>query len=300
MSTVKINGKSIELSRQEKVLFGKSGITKGDLVSYYQMIAPHMLPFMKNHPITMQRFPEGIKHEGFYQKDASDYFPSWLGTIPIEKKEGGKVNYVEVNNAAALVYLANQAVISFHTLLGTKNKLLYPDRLIFDLDPVKNDFKKVKQGAYILHDLLTSLSLNPYVMLTGSRGAHVIVFLKQVHTFDQVYSFATSCAHYLINKEPALFTLQMRVKERKAALFLDTLRNRWGAMAIAPYSVRPHEVAPVATPVSWQELKNITESQAFTIKTIGKRLKAKKDPWSHALKVKHTLSTAAKKLKTMS
>ena len=299
MSTIKIGGRSIELSRQEKVLFPKSGITKGDLVSYYQMIAPHMLPFIKNHPITLQRFPNGIAHEWFYQKDVPDYFPSWIPTIPIEKKEGGKVNYVQINNAAVLVYLANQAVVSFHTLLGTKNKLLYPDRLIFDLDPVKNDFKKVKEGAFALHDLLTSLSLDPHVMLTGSRGAHVIVFLKQVHTFEQVRAFANSCAHYLISKNPTLFTLEIRQKKRKAALFLDTLRNGFSAMAIAPYSVRPLEGAPIATPVLWQELKTIQESTAFNITTIAKRLKTKKDPWQHAFKVKYTLSAATKKLKTM-
>ena len=259
MSLIKIGGRSIELSRQEKVLFPKSHLTKGDLISYYQMIAPYMLPYMKNHPITLQRFPNGIADEWFYQKDVPDYFPPWIPTIPIEKKEGGKVNYVQINNVATLVYLANQAVISFHTLLGTKNKLLYPDRLIFDLDPVKNDFKKVKEGAYALHDLLTALSLDPQVMLTGSRGAHVIVFLKQVHTFDQVRTFASACAHYLISKNPTLFTLEMRHAKRKAALFLDTLRNGFSAMAIAPYSVRPLEHAPVATPVSWQELKTIQE-----------------------------------------
>jgi len=147
MSIIKINGHEIELSNEDKILFPKSGITKGDLIDYYQKIAPYLIPYITNHPLTMHRFPDGIDKEGFYQKEIGAYFPSWIKRKAIKRRSNEKVvTYVICNDHATLVYLANQATIVLHAWLSTANKLTYPDRMIFDLDPsVKNAWPQLKK-----------------------------------------------------------------------------------------------------------------------------------------------------------
>jgi len=149
---------TIELSNEDKILFPQSNITKGDLITYYEKIAPYMLPFLYNRPLSMQRFPEGIHHEGFFQKNVGDYFPAWIKTVKIKKKEGGSVEYVLCNNAATLVYLANQACVVFHPMLCTMPKMHTPRYLIFDLDPGKASFDCVRATAQQIKKYWTVLT----------------------------------------------------------------------------------------------------------------------------------------------
>ena len=189
MGTRKVGARTIETTHEDKILFPPD-IPKQALIDYYQNIAPLMLPHIKNRLVTMLRYPSGIDGEGFYQKDAGDYFPAWIKTHPVKKQGGGSTNYVVCANAATLVYLANQGVITPHVWLSRLPKLDYPDRMIIDLDPSGDDFTLVRTTALKLREILEELELPSFAMTTGSRGIHVMVPLKKAESFDEVAAFA--------------------------------------------------------------------------------------------------------------
>jgi len=262
----KINSHLIEISNKDKILFPKSKITKLDLINYYEDISNSMIPHIKDRPIVMHRFPDGIKSSGFYQKNASDYFPKWISTITL-KKEDGKVEHVLCQNMETLVYLANQACITPHIWLSKKGAIRKPDKLIFDLDPPNNDFDLVIHAAKSLKKLLEKTGLFPFVMTTGSRGLHVVVPLLPKSSYDVVRDFAKDVGEFLENTDDNL-TIQTRKNKRKRRLFIDYLRNSYAQSSVAPYSIRPIEDAPVATPIDWDELqKKNMNSQYYNTKS---------------------------------
>lgn len=279
-STVVYSGRyKIPITNPEKLLFG-SLYTKGDLVNYYARIAPVMLAYIYNRPLMLHRFPDGIDGESFYQKNASDYFPSWIKQVQIPKQDGFN-NSVVCQNRATLIYLANQACITLHCWLSRIDKLYYPDRLIFDLDPApKTNFSELCTVAYTCKTILETHELTPFVMTTGSKGLHVVVPLKRLYSFEQVKHYAHYYAHLVEQQHPNLVTQEQRKDKRKNKLFIDTLRNSYGATAVAPYSVRAYSTAPVATPLYWHELlePDLT-AQKYTITTIFTRLEQVDDPW---------------------
>ncbi len=290
---------TIEISNADKVLFGKSGITKSELINYYHYIAPTMLPYCDNRPVTMLRFPDGIKKEGFYQKDASDYFPDWVTRIAIPKQTDGLVHYVVIDKPATLIYLANQGCITPHLWLSRTDNLNNPDRMIFDLDPSGKtfSFSDVQKAAQEIKKILDACDLPSFYMLTGSRGAHIMVPLKRVHTFEETRAFAHDVAQLLANKFPKLMTIEMSKNKRGKRIFIDWLRNSFGATAVAPYAVRAHEDAPVAMPVTWKELQSSgMHSQKYTIKTIKKRMNKVGDVWKGMEKHTSSLKKARVKL----
>ncbi len=295
-TTVKIGSHQVKLTNQDKVLYPKDGITKADLITYYQAVAPYMLPHMKNRAVTMHRFPDGIDSEGFYQKDISDYFPSWIKRVEIPK-EGGLNTYVVCNNAETLVYLANQACITPHLWLSHIKKLNYPDRMIFDLDPgSKADFSTVRKAALNIRDILTGIGLKSFVMTTGSRGLHVVVPLNERVDFDTVRAFARQIADYVAEQNPDHFTTEARINKRKGRLFIDFTRNAYAQTSVSPYAVRAQLGAPIATPITWKELEKNRKlhSQSFTIKNIMARLKKQGDPWEKINTIKQSLAQAKK------
>jgi bifunctional non-homologous end joining protein LigD len=299
MKKLKVGNRIIEVSNPDKIIFPKSKISKLEFVEYYRRIAPFMLPFLKNRPISMQRFPDGIASDGFYQKDASPYFPSWIKRVEVPKANGGKVHYVICNNAETLVYLASQLVITPHLWLSSLPKLDCPDRMIFDLDPSPGvNFTQIRWAAKELKAMLDELGIPVFIMTTGSRGVHLVIPLKRIHTYDFVRSFAHDLAELLVHEYPKKLTLAMSKAKRGKRIFVDYLRNGFGATGAAPFSVRAHEGAPVATPFDWSELAAITP-QKYTIKTIFRRLKTKKDPWANIAKKACSLKAARNKLDVM-
>lgn len=289
---------TVEVSNTDKIFFPDEKLTKGDLIDYYRKISEVMLPYLKERPVTMQRFPEGIKGEGFYHKDAPDYFPDWIRQESIKKKEGGKVNHVICENVATLVYLADQACITPHVWLSRVEKLDYPDRLIFDLDPPGDDFAPVRFAATSLRDLLSEeLGLTAFVMTTGSRGLHLAVALDGSENFDTVRAFAQEAAKTLAQRHPERLTTHVRKEKREGRLFLDTARNAYGQTAVAPYAVRPQPGAPVATPLQWEELsdKDLLP-QSYNVQNIFRRLGQKPDPWQDINKHASSIKKAQERL----
>jgi len=295
MTKLKIGSYVVDITNQDKIYFPTT-ITKGDLIDYYIKVAPFMIKHIKDRPIMMHRFPGGITGESFYQKNAAEHFPAWIKTIPVPKSDG-HTNFVLCQNAATLIYLANFGTITFHPWLSRFKALDNPDKLIFDLDPSVHDFSKVIEVAFLIKKILEQVGLNPFVMTTGSHGLHVVAPIKPTADFTYSKMFADGCAQLLIAGHPELVTTQLRKDKRENKIFIDTLRNQFGATAVAPYSVRAHPHAPVATPLEWHELENPKlESQTYTIINIFNRLEKIDDPWKDIFKKKKSLEKAWPKL----
>ncbi|BDC35050.1 ATP-dependent DNA ligase [Candidatus Dependentiae bacterium Noda2021] len=299
MAQVKVGSKIVDVSNPDKLLFPKSKISKNDLVMYYKDIADIMLPYLKNRPISMQRFPDGIAHEGFYQKDAAEYFPAWIKRKKIPKTDG-VVNYVVINNAATLVYLANLSCITIHPWMSRIDKLDYPDRLVIDLDPSTNDFNLVRTSALRLKQLFEDLGLTCFVMTTGSRGLHIWVPLKRLHAFEYVKQFAHDVARVFEKLDPKNLTLEIRKNKRKKRIFIDWLRNMPGATSVSPYSVRPKEKGPIAMPIAWKEVEDATLTpQRYTIENIRTVIKKRGDVWKGIMSHAQSLTKARLRLNAL-
>lgn len=284
MPTMSFGQYSFEVSDTDKILFPEAGLTKGDLINYYSHVADVMLPHSKDRPLTLQRFPDGVDNEGFFQQQRNDYFPDWISTIktPRANDKRSKVDHVAANNMATLAYLASQATITLHGWLSRENNIEKPDRLIFDLDPPDNNFTKVKQAARHVRDLMAQLGMTPHVMTTGSRGLHVVAPLKATQSFDDVRSYAKSMAKQLADCFPDELTLEQRKEKRKGRLYLDVMRNTYGQTAVLPYTVRAKPIAPVATPLNWEELDNKNLGpQSYTMTNLLRRLGQRDDPWQN-------------------
>jgi bifunctional non-homologous end joining protein LigD len=295
---IEVDGRTIEVGNLDKVIFPDANITQGGLLDYYRRMAETMLPYMKGRPLTMQRFPDGIQHEGFYQRTASDYFPDWItrAWVYVEERDE-KQPQVICDSEATLVYLVDQGLITPHIWLSRADKLDYPDKLIFDLDPPDDDFAPVREAAQALHALLEDLGLAVFVMTTGSRGAHVVVPLDRSADFDTVRDFAKDVAQVLAQQHPDRFTVEMRKNQRQGRLFLDYLRNAYGQNSVAPYAVRAKPGAPVATPLDWEELADTSlHSQSYTMENIFRRLGQKEDPWKGMMRHARSLDEPRSRL----
>lgn len=287
---------TFDTSNEDKVFFPEDDITKGDLIEYYHKIAEHMLPHVKDRPLMMHRFPDGINGKDFYHKEIPDYFPDWIDRVEV-KKEDGTVHHVVCNKQAALVYLADQACITPHVWLSRSDSIYHPDRLIFDLDPPGNDFAPVRKAAVRLRELLDELGLDSFPMTTGSRGMHVVVPLNRRDDFDAVRQFARNAALVLAEQYPDELTVEARKDKRGGRLYLDTARNAYAQTGVAPYSVRARDGAPVAAPLDWQELgRRKLTAQTYTVTNIFRRLGARDDPWQGLNRRGRSLDPARKKL----
>ncbi len=282
MSEMKLGKHKVEISHPDKVLFPKENLTKLDLAEYYKKISKYILPHVKDRPITMNRYPNGIEKKNFFQKDSSDFFPSWIKTKKIKKKEGGNYNAVICNDTATLVYLANLASITPHIWLSKKDSLDKPNKIIFDLDPPKNDFADVKFAAKKIRDYFEdNFDITPFLMTTGSKGLHVVIPIKPEYSFEKVRNKIQNIAEEIAEKNPDKLTTAPRKAKRKGRVYLDVARNAYGQTAVAPYSVRAKEKAPVAVPIEWDELSRIDNARKYNMKNIFRRLSSKDDPWKN-------------------
>ena len=278
---IRVGRRTVEVSSPDKVLFPESGLTKGDLVDYYRRVAEWMVPYLKDRPLTLHRFPDGIDHAGFVQQHAPDYYPDWIARATVEKEEGGTVTHAVASDAASLVYLANQNVITPHVWLSRVDRPRHPDRLIFDLDPPGGDFDAVRRAAFAVRELLEELGLPAFVMATGSKGLHVVTPLDRRADFDAVRDFVRDASEVLAQRYPADLTVEQRKAKREGRVFLDPLRNTYAHTAVAPYAVRAKPGAPVATPLDWDEVKDPKmQPGRYTIENLFRRLARKEDPWA--------------------
>lgn len=262
----------------DKILFPDARKTKRELVDYYARIAEIALPHWRGRPVTMQRFPDGVDRDGFYQKNAPEYFPDWIRRAELAK-ENGTTTYVVASGAATMAYLATQGCITPHLGLARTDRPNQPDRLVFDLDPSDSDFAKVREAASHIRNLLANLDCPAYVQTTGSRGFHVFVPLDRTAPFDRVRDLARRITERLAGEAPDLLTVEQRKEKRGSRVFLDYLRNAYGQTAVAPYAVRARPEAPIATPLDWSEALGSAGPRDYRLENIFRRLGQKADPW---------------------
>lgn len=286
--TLKITGRRLSISNPDKVFFPQSGLTKGDIIEYYRRIAPTILPHLEDRPLSLFRAPDGLNGEGFFQKQAPDYFPDWVPRVTLPK-EGGEVDYTLCNDAPTLVYLADQACITPHVFLSRRDAPTRPDRFVIDLDPPDSDggeerfgFELVRKAARRLGEQLRALRLAPFLMTTGSRGLHVVVPIDRQFEFGTVRAFATRIAESVCAQEPDEFTTAQRKANRGNRVYFDVARNGWAQTVVAPYAVRQRPNAPVATPLDWEEISDGELMPGrYHIRNMFRRLGQKRDPWKN-------------------
>jgi bifunctional non-homologous end joining protein LigD len=300
MTTRRFGSRAVELSNQDKVFFPKDGLTKGDLVDYYQRVANHLLPHIENRPLVVQRFPDGIGGDGFYQKQVGDHFPDWIRTVKVELAGSGDTQELAVcDDVSSLVYLANQACVVLHPWLSRADELEHPDSLIVDLDPPRgDDFPAVRHAAREVRALFEELGLPSFLKLTGSKGVHVVVPLDGHADFDTVRSFAREAMALLADRHADALTTEQRRDQRRGRIFLDVGRNAYGQTAVAPYSVRPLPGAPVSAPIDWEELGRVGPRH-LTTQNVFRRLAQRADPWKDLRRRAHSLRGPAETLRGM-
>jgi bifunctional non-homologous end joining protein LigD len=270
--------RDVPLTHSDKVLFPEDGLTKGDLAAYYRDVAPAMVGLVRDRPVSLLRFNDGIARKGFFQKNVEKGAPPWVKRVRVAKK-GGSLWHVLANDAATLVWLANQNCITPHVWLSRADRLERPDRMIFDLDPASGDeFALVRRTARELGEVLREAGVEPFAMTTGSKGIHVVVALQRRYAFGAVRDAALAVAEELVRRRPRDLTTEFYKRKRDGRLFVDVNRNGYAATAVPPYGVRPLPGAPVATPLAWDELSDRRLSaQRWTIRTV---LDRDPDAWS--------------------
>lgn len=276
------DGHSVEISHPDKTYFPDEKLTKLDIVEYYQRIGERMLPFLKDRPLSMLRFPDGIDGQGFFQKQVPDHFPDWIPRVTVEKKEdGSEQELVRCDNLETLIYLANQGCLEFHPWLSKADKLNYPDKAVIDLDPSDDDAKKVREAARVLLKQLQKRDIEVKVMTSGSSGYHLVTPLNSDRDFDEVRAEWKELTVEAAEAHPDLLTTEQRKAKRKDRVYLDIARIAYAQTSICPYSVRARKGAPVATPLRLDELDDSDiEPRKYGVQNVFRRLsQLKKVPW---------------------
>lgn len=251
------------------------------MLAYYEQMAEHILPFLKNKPISLHRFPNGIAEDGFFQKDVdTDNIPNWVKTAPIHSESTGKeTDYIICNNKATLLYIANLGSIEINPWLSTYQKPEYPDFAVLDLDPNGADFQEVIRVAKTAHKIFEELEVPAFLKTSGSTGLHIYIYVNKKYTYEVVRDFIQLVAQMVQERHPDTTSTVRDPKKRKGLIYLDFLQNRRGQTIAAPYSLRPKEGATVSTPLQWNELTSKLRISNYTIKSVLKRVAEMKDPW---------------------
>lgn len=294
---VRAGRRTIPISHADRVLLPEAGVTKLGLARYYAEVAEAMVPHVRDRPLALQVFPAGVEGDGHFLKNAPRHFPEWIKRCSVPKREGGVNTQVVANDAATLAYLAGQNAITPHVFTARCDKLERPDRIVFDLDPSREDFAEVRAAARALGDLLRDLGFDPFAMATGSRGLHVVVALRRTTDTSEVHEFARLVGAALAEQHPDTLTVEFRRAKRGDRIFVDVNRNGYGQHAVAPYAVRSLSNAPVATPLHWDELSDRKLSpQGWTVETLPRRLASEGDPWTGFARTARALGPARRRL----
>jgi bifunctional non-homologous end joining protein LigD len=292
----------VEVHRPDKVLFpegddGAEEYTKGDLVDYYRSVAPFMLPHLRGRPLMLERHPDGVDGPRFMQKNTPEHYPDWIGRVEVPK-EGGTVRHTVCDDTATLLYLADQAALTLHRWLSRTGQVERPDRMVFDLDPAGDDFAAVRGAAGLLGELLDRLKLPSALMTTGSRGLHVVVPLTGRQEFDSVREFAREVADTLAAAHPDRLTTAARKKDRGDRLYLDIQRNAYAQTAVAPFTVRARPGAPVAVPISWDQLDDpALHARRWTVADAVDQARTR--PWAGIMSRPRELAPARRRLNAL-
>jgi bifunctional non-homologous end joining protein LigD len=281
-ATIEIEG--VRFTSPDRVVFPEQGITKRELAEYYRAVAPWILPMLRDRPLTLLRCPRGQEKECFVQRRAGEGIPDAVRRvdIPDEDEDDGTATHLSVDSLAGLLGLVQIGVLELHTWGSRRDRLDRPDRMVVDLDPDPSvPFAAVADAAFVIRERLTDAGLRAFVMTTGGKGLHVVAPLRRSVDWDTVKGTARALAEGLEAAAPERFVSRAAKSERTGRIYVDYLRNGWGATSIAAYSTRARAGAPVATPISWEELEGGISPGDFTVATVPARLQTlAADPWA--------------------
>lgn len=274
----KVSGHQLTFSHLSKVYWPDEGITKRDMINYYYQIAPYILPYLKNRPQSLNRYPNGIKGHSFYQKDVTGKAPDWIKQFPYTTSEGEDKNFLVPEDAASLLYMANLGAIEMNPWNSTIHQPDNPDWCMIDLDPDKgNTFEQVIQTAQTVKAVLEELKIKSYPKTSGSTGIHIYIPLGAKYTYDECQLFGKIIATEVHNRLPKFTSIERMTRNRKGKLYIDYLQNRPKATLAAPYSLRPKPGATVSMPLHWEEVKKGLQMKDFTIKNAIARIQSEGD-----------------------
>lgn len=269
----------ITVTHPERLLFPADGITKGDVVEYYAAAADRMLPFLRGRPLVLERFRRDIDAGGFYQQGRPDHFPVYVPRVDVTRADGDAGHHTGADSAKAVTYLANQGVLTFHAWSSREGALEHPDVMVLDLDPAPGaDFGTVREASRHVREALAAHDLGGDPVLTGSSGLHVHVPLDGSREWPEVWELSKAVGAAVVKHAPDRLTRAFYKSQRRGRLFVDTHRARRGHAAVVPWSVRARPGAPVAAPVTWEEVDDpATHARSVTIRDA---LARPADPWA--------------------
>jgi bifunctional non-homologous end joining protein LigD len=286
-----VNNYQLNLTNLDKILWPEPGISKGDLINYYIEIYPYLKNFLKDRPLALKIYPDGINGKSFFQKNLPVHAPEWLSSFQIyssQRKE--PINWLMVNKLADLIWVANSASLELHAWFSTINNLKKPSFAVFDLDPGElSSFSEVIQVAFLIKEILDELGLKGFPKTSGQAGLHIYLPFKEKYNYQEVKDFLRAVASTIVKLAPALATTEWRKKERAGKVYIDYRQNDQGKTLPVPYSLRPTPLATVSTPLDWEELRTISSPELFTIKNIRQRIKQKGDLWQDILNLQQDL-----------
>ena len=273
-----VNGHELKFSNLSKVYWPKEKYTKRDLINYYYQVAEYILPYLKERPQSLNRYPNGIEGESFYQKDMTGKAPEWIELFPYTTSDEKDKNYMVCNKESDLLYMINLGCIEIHPWSSTRKKPDNPDWCLIDLDPSDtNTFEQVIQVAQTTKKVLDAIGVEGYCKTSGSTGIHIYIPLKPKYSYDECQLFGRWIAMQVHEQLPDITSVERIVKNRKGKLYVDFLQNRPGATLAAPYSARPKPGATVSMPLHWDEVKKGLKLKDYTIKNAAERVKREGD-----------------------
>lgn len=264
------------LTNLDKVYWPTEGYTKGDLLNYYEAVSSYLLPHLKDRPLTLHRYPNGIEQADFYQKNMPDNTPEWIQTFAV-KHTREDVNYLLIQDLKSLLYTINLGCIDLNPFSSRIKTLEYPDYMFLDLDPENTPFEAVIETALVLKEILDAIGATGFCKTSGGRGMHIYVPLKAKYTYEQTKQFSQLLTEAVRIRLPKLISIEHSPSKRQKKVYIDCLRNAFGQTVASVYSVRPRAGAMVSTPLDWNEVNSSLKPQEFTMGTVPQRLKEKGD-----------------------
>jgi bifunctional non-homologous end joining protein LigD len=297
-STLTVDGHTLKFTNLKKVFYPKEGYTKRDVINYYDAVSGLILPHLKDRPLSLKRYPNGIEHQYFFQKDAPETFAPWLRTELIDSEHAGKpIRYVFAEDHASLLYLANLGCIDHNPWMSRSQSLDNPDFILIDLDPQECPFEMIVEAALLVKKTLDRIGLTGYPKTTGGDGMHVYVPIEPIYTYEEARTFADLISRVVIAEKKDLFTTPRSVQKRqKNRVYFDYLQIGKSKTIAAPYVLRAYPGAPVATPLEWSEVKLGVEPKQFNISNALERFAKKGDLFRGVLDEPQQLEGALEKL----
>ncbi|MEP7106472.1 MAG: DNA ligase D [Ferruginibacter sp.] len=296
----KVNGHELKFTSLSKVYWPEDKVTKRDMFNYYYQVADYILPYLKDRPLSLNRFPGGILSQSFYQKDIKGKAPDWITkTFPYTTSEGEKKEYLVGTDEAVLLWMASLGCIEMNPWFSRIQSPDNPDYCVIDLDPDKNTFDQVIEAALEVKKVLDALDVPCYCKTSGSTGMHIYIPLGAKYSYDQSQMFARLIVNIVHDHLPDYTSLERKVASRKGKMYLDFLQNRPGATIACPYSLRPKKGATVSMPLNWDEVKPGIKMTDFTIFNAMDRLKAKGDIFKGVLSKGIDLNKTLKKAESI-